>query len=238
MTDCTHIYFDLDHTLWDTDRNSEESLKELFSEMKLQELGIPSFNAFMYQYRRHNERLWGLYAENQIAKDAVRLHRFLHTLQDFGIHDSTCASTLAEEFISRTPHKTYLIEGTVALLDSLKGKYNLSVITNGFKESQHTKLQVSGIAHYFDQVFISEEIGFHKPDPQIFHHARKLTGGPECCNCIMVGDTYQTDILGAIAAGMKAVHYAPHLEKPYGDPVITIKTLADLQNLLCKPVEN
>jgi putative hydrolase of the HAD superfamily len=233
MKNVTHIFFDLDHTLWDTDKNSEESLQELFLELNLEQAGIPSFPVFHKQYRQHNQRLWGLYAENQVGKDAVRLHRFLHTLQDFGIHDDgETAKVIAEKFISITPYKLHLIAGAKELLSHLHGRYNLSIITNGFSESQYIKLKQSGIDIYFDHVFISEEIGINKPDPAIFHHAVKLSGALGIENCVMVGDTYETDIVGAISCGMKAVYLESSYKNEQVNPsVIKIKLLEELHSI-------
>ena len=104
----SHLFFDLDHTLWDTDRNAEESLSEIFEELNLSQKGVPDFDTFHVQYKQHNERLWGLYSDNKVGKDAVRLHRFVHTLQDFDIHDDAIANSLADAFVMRTPHKQYL----------------------------------------------------------------------------------------------------------------------------------
>ena len=232
MKDITHIFFDLDHTLWDTDKNSEESLSELFNELELQQLGIPSFKDFHFKYKKHNERLWGLYAENQIGKDAVRLHRFLHTLQDFNVHDQARALNIADKFVARTPFKQHLIPGAKKILSHLHGRYNLSIITNGFIESQYIKLKESGIDHYFDHVFISEEIGINKPDPAIFHHAIAKSGAKNISNCLMVGDTYQTDIMGALSAGMKAVYLSTEFTMKKHADVIHISHLDELIPLL------
>ena len=228
MNKYTHIYFDLDHTLWDTDRNAEESLRELYSELNLQTRGIPDFDTFHQQYKGHNEKLWGLYAENKVGKSAVRLHRFLHSLQDFGIDDDATAQRLADEFILRTPRKQYLIEGAIETLDSLKGKFKLNIITNGFPEAQYTKLKESRLIDYFDHVFISEEVGVHKPDPKIFHHAMTVSGADDATKCMMIGDTFQTDVFGALNAGMKPVHFSADKSVHHGEPVITVHRLADI----------
>lgn len=224
----SHLFFDLDHTLWDTDRNAEESLSEIFEELNLTQKGIPDFETFNAKYKAHNERLWGLYSDNKVGKDAVRLHRFVHTLQDFDIHDQEIANAIADEFVLRTPRKQYLIPGTLELLDALHTKYSLSIITNGFSEAQHVKLDASGLSKYFDAVFISEEVGVHKPDPKIFHHAAQHTDAKNISQCMMIGDTYQTDVFGALNAGMTAVHFAPNGNEKHNAPVITIRSLMEL----------
>lgn len=204
-----HIFFDLDHTLWDTNRNSEESLREIYSEQNIARFGIESFDAFHSVYQKHNERLWGLYAENKVGRDSVRLNRFTHTFMEFGIHDLEPAEILANEFVKRTPSKKHLIAGVQTMLEKLSSRYPLYIITNGFKESQHIKLNSSGIAHYFKEVIISEEVGAHKPDPIIFRYAEKITGNAEPEQCLMIGDTLSTDVMGACHAGWHALHFSP-----------------------------
>lgn len=228
MSAYTHLFFDLDHTLWDTDRNAEESLKELFKELNLEGSGIPDFDSFHSCYRTHNERLWGLYADNKVGRDAVRVHRFLHTLSDFGIEDDSLAGRLADEFVSRTPYRKHLIPGAVPLLELLAGKFSLSIITNGFKEAQYIKLKSSGIDHFFDHVFISEEVGVHKPDPRIFQHAMRTAGAADPESCVMIGDTFLTDVCGAVNAGITGVHFDPKGTQVHAAPVITIRKLEEL----------
>lgn len=232
MKNITHVFFDLDHTLWDTDLNSEESLSELFIELDLANKGVESFEKFLTIYKKHNQHLWGLYAENKIGKESLRLHRFQITLRDFNIDDIKLAEEIADEFILRTPHKKKLIPGTIPLLQHLHNRYHLAIITNGFKESQHNKLLASEIGSYFDKVYISEEVGCHKPDPAIFHHAVKESKAKSNENCVMVGDTFDTDVAGAISAGLHAVHYSPHQTEKHQEPVITIKHLDELKGVL------
>jgi len=200
-----HIFFDLDHTLWDTDRNSSESLNELYVEMALDAHGLPDFDKFLECYRSHNERLWGLYSENKIGRDAVRINRFRYTLEDFNVRNYDLANQLSEEFVKRTPYKPYLIEDTLHVLENISKRYKLSIITNGFKESQAIKLQHSGIHNYFKHLFISEEVGYNKPDVRIFEHALSVSGST-CEESLMVGDTYETDITGARSANIDQVY--------------------------------
>ncbi len=233
MKNITHLYFDLDHTLWDTDRNAEESLSELFHELELQSLGFSGFDKFHEVYKNNNEKLWGLYAENKIGKEAVRVNRFKNTFQEFGIDNDHLVNKLADQFISITPRKSNLIDGTIELLESIKGRYHLSIITNGFKESQHTKMQASGLHKYFEHVFISEVVGINKPDPGIFRYVMEATGASSPQNCLMIGDTYETDIVGALNAGMRAVHLMSGTKTGSAHrDVITIHHLKELQELL------
>lgn len=228
----THLFFDLDHTLWDTDRNAEESLRELFEELHLDEFGIPDFTTFHTTYQSHNARLWGLYAEKKVNKSDVRNKRFTDTLADFNISSSKLVESLSDEFIHRTPRKTHLIPGAESLLKSLEGKFRMAIITNGFPEAQYVKLECSGLSHYFNEIYISEEIGFIKPDPLLFKHAMHHSNAKHVDACMMIGDTYETDVYGALCVGMHAVHFNPKDEKPHPEPVITIRALEDLHTHL------
>ncbi len=226
-----HVFFDLDHTLWDTDKNSAESLNEIYVELNLIEKGIDSVEDFLVCYRSHNERLWGLWAENKIGPEALRTSRFVHTLEDFEIHDTELAEQMATLFLTRTPYKKHILPGAIEVLNYLKGKYSLSIITNGFRESQVIKLRESGMHTFFERMIISEEVGYNKPDPAIFRHAmqaEKLTSK----HCLMIGDSFEADITGAHAAGIDQVHLNPKSVAVAFKPTYTINSLHELISIL------
>lgn len=231
MNKYQHIFFDLDHTLWDTNRNSAESLQEIYVELNLAAKGIASLEKFLKCYHSHNERLWGLWAENKIAPEALRINRFVHTLNDFDIDDIELAEEMAQLFLNRTPYKKHILPGAAKVLNYLKDKYTLSIITNGFKESQFIKLRESGMHHYFERMIISEEVGFNKPDPQIFHHAMRAEK-LSCKQCIMVGDSFEADVTGAFAAGIDQVHLNPNKTPVAFKPTHTIHCLEELMEIL------
>lgn len=206
MSEYKHLFFDLDHTLWDTDKNAKESLGEIYSEVQLSNDQLPPFESYYGRYKEHNEQLWGLYSENKIGREALRINRFRYALEDFKINDYQLAVAIADQFIQRTPYKPYLIDDAIFVLDELSVKYKMSIITNGFRETQHIKLASSGLTKYFDHVFISEEIGFNKPDTRIFKHALDMTG-TKLTEAVMIGDTYETDIIGAHTAGIDQVYF-------------------------------
>ena len=141
MNKYQHVFFDLDHTLWDTNRNSGESLEEIYVELNLAKKGIAPLEEFLKCYHSHNEILWGLWSENKITPEALRINRFVHTLNDFNIDDIELAEEMARLFLNRTPYKKHILPGAAKVLNYLKDKYTLSIITNGFKESQFIKLQ-------------------------------------------------------------------------------------------------
>ncbi|MBL0343583.1 MAG: noncanonical pyrimidine nucleotidase, YjjG family [Bacteroidetes bacterium] len=208
------IFFDLDHTLWDFDLNSEETIAEIFHNQKLEQLGITDPQLFIKEYKEVNKQMWDLYNENRISKEFLRSGRFRMALNAFNVSNDDLADTMASEYLKICPQKTNLFPGAIDTLDYLSQKYSLHVITNGFLEVQYTKIKNSGIGKYFDHIHISEEIGFKKPEPEIFHFAVKQAGTIHE-NCIMIGDNTETDIAGAQNAGIDHILFNPHrLEVP------------------------
>ena len=201
----THLFFDLDHTLWDTDANAKKSLEEMFVLFELQKHGVKDDTEFIDKYLAINNRLWTDYSLGKIEKDFLRNGRFELTLKLFDITNADLVASMSDYFVERTPMNKALMPFAEKLLHHIKPNYKLYIITNGFKEAQHRKLKSSDIAHFFEDVFISEEVGFHKPNPQIFFHAIEKANA-QCENCLMIGDNVETDMQGAIAAGMDCVY--------------------------------
>ena len=208
-----HIFFDLDHTLWDFETNSTLTLKELFERFDLG-VKIDSEDAFVKRYKEINAHYWSLYRVGQIKKSELRNIRFEKTLEHFGFSDPDLTNTLSEEYVSTCPLKPNLMPGCIEVLDYLYERYDLHIITNGFEEIQAIKLQKSGIDKYFQHVVTSEKIDRRKPDPVIFNHAGNLTSSSGTEN-LMIGDHYEADVLGARAVGWHAIHFDPentHIE--------------------------
>jgi putative hydrolase of the HAD superfamily len=203
-----HIFFDLDHTLWDFNRNSEETLEELFEIYSLQELGIHAFADFLKTYRTVNEEKWDLYRKNRITKDELRATRFHDTLLTFEIDHPELAQKIDEEYISKSPYKTHVFPHAHEVLDYLAEKYELHIITNGFSEVQDVKLEHSKLKTYFRHKITSESIGVNKPDPKIFTHALRLANAKRT-ESIMIGDNLAVDIIGARNIGMDQVFFNP-----------------------------
>lgn len=231
MDTIQHVFFDLDRTLWDFEANSEATLKELFLELDLtQKLGV-SDNIFIKEYKRINELFWEDYRNGVIGKETLRFARFEAAMKFFGHSDRELATTLGEEYIFRSPRKTRLVDGAIDVLDYLKPKYQLHIITNGFDEVQQIKLDKSGLAPYFEQVITSEEAGAKKPDRVVFDYAAEKSGST-AENSIMIGDHLEADIDGALGVGWKAVFYEPGLERMVGKDFLHIHHLNELKEIL------
>lgn len=199
----TDVFFDLDHTLWDFDRNSKLAFLRVFEEYEI-DLDIHNF---MDVYKPINFKYWKMYREGTITKQELRKGRFAEAFRAFDMGFSQeMTETLEVKYIEELPGNNHLFNGARAILKYLSAKYKMHIITNGFDEVQELKLTRSKIAQFFETVTTSEEAGAQKPNPKIFHLALDKAGiKPE--NGIMIGDTFEADILGAESVGMYTMYY-------------------------------
>jgi putative hydrolase of the HAD superfamily len=231
MVEYKHIFFDLDRTLWDMERNARETLAELYHKYSLNARGVPTVTEFVQHYNDYNDMLWDRYRRRIIDKATLRALRFKQTLAHFGVHDKKLADTFDHEYISEAPKKTNLIPGTKELLDAMAGKFRMHIITNGFPEVQAFKMKNSGLDAYFDVVVTSEGCGHSKPDARIFSHSLKLAGGKKE-ESIMIGDDLAVDIVGAREAGWHQIFLNP--EGGSHDEIVTheVQRLDEIHHIL------
>lgn len=227
----THLFFDLDHTLWDFDANSRVTLEELYHTLQLREKGVDAFDSFHEKYLFHNEQLWERYRNGFIKQDELRWKRMWRTLLDFKIGDEALARELGRLFVEGLPTRTLLFPDTVEVLEYLRAKnYQLHLITNGFEEVQHNKLKYSGLTPFFGEVITSQGSNTLKPHKEIFDFARQKTGAP-LETSIMIGDNIEADILGAQNAGMDQVFVNHTRETTTVRPTYTIYELKELKEI-------
>ena len=226
-----HIFFDLDRTLWDFDAAAEVAFERIYEQYNLNSLGIPSAHEFHEVYHPLNERLWELYREDKITKADLNRTRFLKPLEHYGIHDVKLADHLSEDYVYWSPRIVKLVPGTMELLEYLKPKHHLHLITNGFEEVQDTKLTLSGMKPYFETLTVSEEVGVKKPNPEIFQYAlNKAHATAE--ESLMIGDEMAVDIDGARAAGIDTVLFNPKGEKIDGERTFEVRNLQEIEQIL------
>jgi putative hydrolase of the HAD superfamily len=203
-----HVFFDLDHTLWDFDKNSSLAFQMIFEKFNV----TIKIEDFLAAYQPINMKYWKLYREEKVSKKELRRNRlveaFIHLNTTFSIE---AIDTMAEDYINFLPLHNYLIDGAQDLLEYLIPKYDLHIITNGFREVQNQKLLNSGILHYFKTITNSEEAGVKKPNPLIFQQAIQKSGA-QLDSSIMIGDNYEADILGAQEVGLKTICFNYHKE--------------------------
>lgn len=203
-----HIFFDLDHTIWDFDRNAEETLNELFHTYNLDGLGLNSCADFITTYTTNNHQLWADYHLGKITKEFLRAERFSKTFIELGIHPDAVPHQFEEDYVRISPTKTNLFEAAEEVLSYLQAKYKLHIISNGFKETTLTKMNLSRLNPYFENVIISEDVGVNKPNPIIFEYALdKAKALKE--ESIMIGDSLEADIYGALNFGIEAIFFNP-----------------------------
>ena len=226
-----HIFFDLDRTLWDFDAAAEVAFERIYDKYHLKEMGIPNAHEFHIIYHPLNEKLWELYRANQITKDELNRTRFLKPLEHYGIHDEELADHLSEDYVYWSPRIVRLVPGTLELLEYLKPKYHLHLITNGFQEVQHTKLSGSGMEPYFETLTVSEEVGVKKPNPEIFKYALKKAGATSE-ESLMIGDEMDVDIDGARAAGIDQIFFNASGQPANGERTFEVRNLLEIMNIL------
>ncbi len=226
-----HLFFDLDHTLWDYDKNVTESLAELYEHYGLVELGIPSFQHFFDSFHAVNFQLWDWYNVGKIDKVNLRKERFPRIFSHAGGRAEAIPQEFEEDFMHRTSSKPHVFPYSKEILTYLKEKYRVHVITNGFNESQAKKMKSSGLDIFFELVVTSETTGHKKPDPRIFHYALdQLKIQAE--HCLMIGDNPNSDILGAQNAKIDQVYFNPAGKVIEIKPTYEIKHLRELESLL------
>jgi len=203
-----HIFFDLDKTLWDIDRNSHETLLELSAKHDITGRGVTSVPEFITTYKKINDQLWLDYTNNKIEKEALRFDRFRLAFGVYGIVDTALAEAFGNDYISTAPLKNNLLPNTIETLDYLSQHYQLHIITNGFEEVQFVKLNNCNLSTYFKHIITSERAGYKKPDSRIFEFSMTLAGATKESS-IMIGDSLEADIIGARNAGIAQVYFNP-----------------------------
>lgn len=221
------IFFDLDHTLWDFDKNSMLAFKRVFKKFKI----TIEFDAFLKIYEPINIEYWKKYREDKVSKENLRRGRLIDSFNYFDlIYSTEKIDEIADAYIQELPFDNHLFEGAVEILDYLILKYKLHIITNGFEEVQHKKLKNSGIDHYFSTVTTSEEVGVKKPNPKVFLTAlNKANSFPT--QSVMIGDSLEADILGANNIGMQTIFYN-YRNESISKKIKSIDSLLEIKNYL------
>jgi putative hydrolase of the HAD superfamily len=226
-----HLFFDLDHTLWDFEANARNTLAILYETLELESRGIHDFEVFYRNYLAHNEKLWERYRKGYIKQEELRVKRMWLSLLDFKIADDSLSRQMSVQFLDLLPTRTILFPYTTEILQYLTAKgYALHLITNGFEKTQHSKLRHSALDGFFGQVITSEGSNSLKPNKEIFDYALKKSGAL-VQESIMIGDTIEVDILGAKNAGMDQV-FVNHLNIACEEqPTYTVRSLKELEGI-------
>lgn len=223
----TDVFFDLDHTLWDFEKNSALTFEKIFELNSIE----TSVDTFLKYYVPINLKYWRLYREDKIAKEDLRYARLNETFEAIGVKvNDTVIHKLSEDYITHLSSFNHLFENTFEILDYLNINYNLHIITNGFEEVQAKKMSFSKIDHYFKTITNSETAGEKKPNPKIFNYALNIAN-TTASKSIMIGDSYEADILGAINMGMDVVFFDIN-NKTVDNNIVQIDNLIQLKKFL------
>jgi len=223
------IFWDLDHTLWDFDRNSDLTFLKILNENNIK----VDISLFLKVYHPINRKYWDLYRLNKVSKAHLRFYRLSDTFKELCVEVSdNQVNKLSIDYINHLSDFNYLIPNALTILEEFNLNYNMHIITNGFKEVQNKKLEKSGLLKYFKTITISENVGFKKPSKEIFLHAITRANAV-IDNSVMIGDNFNADIIGAKNIGMKAVFYNFHkIKEQQLDEVLIINNLLELKDIL------
>ena len=222
-----HVFFDLDHTLWDFDKNSEMAFGTIFKQHH-PEIAIADF---IEKYAPINQACWKLYQYDKITHEELRYKRLKDSFDalNYAISDQAIHQ-MAEDYITLLPDNNHLFDGAIEILEYLNSKYELHIITNGFANVQYKKIANSKIETYFKTITNSEMAGVKKPNPIIYQHALDLAQAQKE-HSIMIGDCLEADVQGALDFGIDALFFNPNKENT-PENIIAINHLLELKNYL------
>ncbi len=226
-----HLLFDLDHTLWDFDKNATETLCELYDTHGLSTLGRFSEQQFCDTFVIVNRTLWKQYDQGAYDQQRLRSERFVMILTQLGVAADRIPSQLADDYLRICPTKPYVMPHTVATLDYLRQHYQLHVLTNGFAAVQAIKLRSAGLTDYFVEVVSSDTTGHRKPHRPVFDYLLNRIGA-RSQECLMIGDNLETDVRGARDAGIDQVFYNPRRIRHREAVTYEVACLSELRSIL------
>ncbi len=231
MAKYRNLFIDLDDTVYDFSAASRESFLETYELLHYGRY-FDSFEQYMSIYTPYNLELWRIYGEGKITKEELNRRRYSHPLEVVGVNDQQLADTFCREALGRIPTKGNLVPGAIELLEYLSPKYRMYILSNGFKELQSRKMHTAGIDGYFDAVILSEDIGVNKPDSRLYRHALDHTTSA-LEESIMIGDMFDTDIVGAANIGMDSIYYNPNGKSGHPfKPTYEIRHLLEIKDIL------
>ena len=226
-----NLFFDLDDTIWAFSQNARNTFEEVYQKYSFDRY-FDSFNHYYTLYQQRNTELWVEYGEGKITKDELNSQRFFYPLQAVGVEDEALAEQFSKDFFAIIPTKSTLMPHAKEVLEYLAPKYNLYILSNGFQELQCHKMRSAGIDRFFKKIVLSDDIGILKPWPEIFHFALSATQS-EVHDSLMIGDSWENDVIGAKGVGMHQVFYnvTGKEELPF-QPTYHISNLKELMQIL------
>ena len=226
-----NLFIDLDDTIYDFSGASRESFRETYDLLHYERY-FDSFEHYLSLYEPYNLELWRIYGEGKITKEELNRRRYSHPLECVGVNDQQLADTFCSEALGRIPTKGPLMPGAMEILEYLRPKYNMYILSNGFKELQSRKMRTAGIDGYFDALILSEDIGVNKPNRELYEYALAKTGS-KLSESLMIGDMFDTDIVGAANIAMDQMYYNPKEKKGHAfTPTYEVTHLLQIKEIL------
>lgn len=204
-----HVFFDLDHTLWDFEKNASETLRHLFHYFNLQQLQLFTLEQFLQAFHQVNRQLWSAFDQGKVDKAYIRGERFRIVSQYLKVSPSSLPEQLGDLYLTQCPAKSNVMPYTHEILKYLKDHYHLHIITNGFNDVQSIKIDSARLSDFFVHVITADSCGYQKPHKKIFEHALEVSQA-QADECVMIGDNLNTDIKGARNAGIDQIYYNPY----------------------------
>lgn len=227
-----HLFFDLDHTLWDFERNSSETLSQIYQDYDLQSSGVTSCHELITTFLRINTELWHAFDHGRLEHSYIREHRFRLVFEALNVALPSFCVQLGESYLEMLPTKSNLLDGALDILEYSKERgYTLHLVTNGFDSIQRAKLESSGITHFFQNIITYDKANAKKPDPKIFACAINFAKA-SVDECVMIGDNWDADIVGAKRYGLDTIFYNPAGVKFDEQPTFDILHLNELRRIL------
>lgn len=225
------LFIDLDDTLFDFSAASREAFRETYELLGYGRF-FDSFDQWLGIYEPRNKELWQEYNAGKINKAQLNKIRYSYPLEAVGCPNEELGARFGTEALRRIPHKNMLLPGAIELLEYLSPKYEMFILSNGFMELQSQKMATTGLTKYFKRVILSEEIGVNKPHPELFEYALEVSGAQKN-STLMIGDAFESDIIGAANSGLDQMFLNRVGEKELSfRPTFEVSELCEIQKYL------
>lgn len=199
------IFIDLDDTVWAFSENARDTFQDMYDKYHFDRY-FRSFEHFYEIYEARNVTLWEEYGNRKITKEELNIQRFSYPLLQVGVDDKALVEAYSENFFADIIYKKKLMPHAREALEYLASRYDLYILSNGFRELQEQKMRSAGVGEYSKKIILSEDIGVLKPYPEIFYFAMSATQS-ELKTSLMIGDNWKNDVAGAENVGMGCIYY-------------------------------